>query len=287
MSGENIDPFSPDFWRRYAAERRQRFANRKVATAGKWDGLADQYHKFEQDEDFVAEKKWIIDHLRQRGILTPERTVADIACGPGTHCLDLARYCRRVVAVDVSPKMIARLREKLARESLANLEVVQADFFAYRSSETFDLVFVSMSPILNELATIDRLLQLSSRYLALIYWAGVRENPLYNHCYEMIFHQPYVWDPLDITAIFNYLYSLGLTPEISYRHAVWKRRDTVAGVIAHTIWHLEFYRPLSGEEKAMVSDYLRPLADGEGMISYETRVRKGFLILDQEAGREK
>jgi hypothetical protein len=140
-----------------------------------------------------------------------------------------------------------------------------------------------MSPILNDLGAVDRLLALSNRYLALVYWAGMRENPLYNHCYRMIYGEDFVWDPLDITVIFNYLYSLGQTPEISYQYAVWQRQEPLAQIIEHVIWHLEFYRPLTTDEKDRVVAYLTPFAATDGMVRYDTHVRKGTLLLDKQA----
>ncbi|MEA2108674.1 MAG: class I SAM-dependent methyltransferase [Pseudomonadota bacterium] len=278
------DPFKPDFWLTYAKERKKSFANKKITTAKKWDGLAGHYRKYEQDDDFKQDQQWIMAQLRLRRILQPEYNVIDVACGPGTHCFHFARQCKQVTALDVSPKMIDQLEAKKREQQAANIEVICSDFHHYKTKEKYDLVFVSMSPILNELSAVDRLLELSSRYLALVYWAGVRDNPLYNHCYKMIFNEPYVWDPLDIVAIFNYLYSLGFSPEISFQHARWKRHDTLENTLQHTLWHLEFYRPLSETEKGMVRDYLSPLADDQGMVYYETKVRKGFIILDQKAG---
>ena len=278
------DPFKPDFWLLYAKERKKSFANRKITTAKKWDGLAKHYRKYEQDDDFRKDQQWIIEQLHTRHLLQPEYSVIDVACGPGTHCFHFARQCKRVTALDVSPKMIARLEARKIEQQAENIEVVCGDFYQYKTEEKYDLVFVSMSPILNELSAVDCLLELSSRYLALIYWAGVRDNPLYNHCYEMIFHEPYLWDPLDIVAIFNYLYTLGFSPEISFQHALWKRHDTLENTFHHTLWHLEFYRPLTPTEKEMVHNYLLEQVDKQGMVSYKTRVRKGCIILDQKAG---
>jgi len=278
------DPFKPDFWLSYAKERKKSFANRTITTAKKWDGLAKHYRKYEQDDDFRKDQQWIIDQLHTRHLLQPEYSVIDVACGPGTHCFHFARQCKRVTALDVSPKMIARLEARKREQRAENIEVVCGDFYQYKTREKYDLVFVSMSPILNELSAVDCLLELSSRYLALVYWAGVRDNPLYNHCYEMIFHEPYVWDPLDIVAIFNYLYTLGFSPEISFQHALWKRHDTLENTFHHTLWHLEFYRPLTPAEKEMVHNYLLEQVDKQGMVSYKTRVRKGCIILDQKAG---
>jgi SAM-dependent methyltransferase len=68
--------------------------------------------------------------LRDLG-LDATRTLVDLGAGTGTFALAAAPFCRRVIAVDVSPVMLARLREKAADQGLANVETVQAGFLTY------------------------------------------------------------------------------------------------------------------------------------------------------------
>jgi FkbM family methyltransferase len=59
-------------------------------------------------------------------------TVVDLGAGTGTFALAAAAVCRRVVAVDVSPAMVAVLRARVAELELDNVEVVEAGFLTYR-----------------------------------------------------------------------------------------------------------------------------------------------------------
>jgi ubiquinone/menaquinone biosynthesis C-methylase UbiE len=68
-------------------------------------------------------------------------TVVDIGAGTGQFTLAAAAAVGRVVAVDVSPVMLARLREKLARGG-SNVETVEAGFLSYQhAGEPADLVY--------------------------------------------------------------------------------------------------------------------------------------------------
>jgi len=58
-------------------------------------------------------------------------TVVDLGTGTGRLALAAAPHVARVVAVDVSPAMLALLRERAARAGLANVECVQAGFLSY------------------------------------------------------------------------------------------------------------------------------------------------------------
>lgn len=58
-------------------------------------------------------------------------TVLDLGAGTGQFALAAARRFRRVIAADVSPAMVAVLRDRAAAAGLANLQVVRAGFLGY------------------------------------------------------------------------------------------------------------------------------------------------------------
>ena len=70
-----------------------------------------------------------VELLRSLG-LGADSTLVDLGAGTGTLALAVAPYCKRVVAVDVSPAMLDALRAKLGER--ANVECVQAGFLSYR-----------------------------------------------------------------------------------------------------------------------------------------------------------
>jgi SAM-dependent methyltransferase len=68
--------------------------------------------------------------LRSRG-LGPTSTLIDFGAGTGTLAVAAARYCRRVIAVDVSPAMVDEIRAKASRAEATNVVAVQAGFLGY------------------------------------------------------------------------------------------------------------------------------------------------------------
>ncbi len=76
-----------------------------------------------------------VEALRRHG-LGPGSSVVDLGAGTGTFACAVAPWCGRVVAVDVSPAMVAALRERVAglvgqEGGLANVRVVEAGFLSY------------------------------------------------------------------------------------------------------------------------------------------------------------
>ena len=87
--------------------------------------------------DVAHELAWL-----QRVGLTSSSTLVDLGAGTGTIALEAARHCRRVVAVDVSAQMLAVLEERLARERVANVDVMRAGFPSYEhATDAPDVVY--------------------------------------------------------------------------------------------------------------------------------------------------
>lgn len=79
--------------------------------------------------------------LRDLG-LKATHTLVDLGAGTGTLALAAAPLCRRVIAVDVSPLMLSRLREKAARGGIENIEWVQQGFLTYtHQGDPVDFVY--------------------------------------------------------------------------------------------------------------------------------------------------
>jgi ubiquinone/menaquinone biosynthesis C-methylase UbiE len=102
----------------------------------------DEQHARRYDAKEDAHAVGEIGLLQEAGVLGPGCAVVDIGAGSGQFALAAAEVCERVVAVDVSPVMLARLDEKLGRSAASNVEAICAGFLTYRhSGEPVDLVY--------------------------------------------------------------------------------------------------------------------------------------------------
>jgi SAM-dependent methyltransferase len=71
-----------------------------------------------------------VDLLCRHG-LGPHSTLLDIGAGTGAVAIAAAPRCGRVIAVDVSPAMLAVARRAAAAAGVTNVEFVQAGFLSY------------------------------------------------------------------------------------------------------------------------------------------------------------
>lgn len=73
--------------------------------------------------------------------LTRDSVVLELGAGTGQFTVAIAPACKRVTAVDVSEPMLERLRDKVARLGLDNVDVVRAGFLTYGAPGPVDLIY--------------------------------------------------------------------------------------------------------------------------------------------------
>jgi putative AdoMet-dependent methyltransferase len=84
----------------------------------------NEHQKF---RNFKDETKAIVQMLG----ITPEDIVLDFGCGTGGIALNLAKYCRKVIGVDISREMLDILEEKAKEQNIGNIETHCAGFLTY------------------------------------------------------------------------------------------------------------------------------------------------------------
>lgn len=111
----------------------------EVASAGRENLDAGHVSRYDSKEDAGAAEE--VRFLAGLG-LTRESVVVDMGAGTGQFTVAVAPACARVVAVDVSPVMLAALRATVDQARLGNVEVVQAGFLTYEHrGRAADLVY--------------------------------------------------------------------------------------------------------------------------------------------------
>lgn len=108
-----------------------------------WNRWSDKYGKSERD--FAP----LLDDAVGRLGLEGGDTVLEIGCGPGTNferLHDLVGPDGHIVAVDYSPAMVERARERADENGWDNVEVIRADASSLElAPERFDAALASLS----------------------------------------------------------------------------------------------------------------------------------------------
>ncbi|HCX65857.1 MAG TPA: hypothetical protein DHN33_11695 [Eubacteriaceae bacterium] len=136
----------------------------------------------------------MIDYLKDRNWLKEDFRVLDIGCGPGSYALEMAKYTKEVVGIDLSDKMIEFGKENMKKFGQSNVSLETMDWEELNVEEkgwakAFDLAFASMSPALNTEESIDKMNLVSRKYC---YASGFidRKEPLADELHQEIFGTP-------------------------------------------------------------------------------------------------
>jgi len=82
----------------------------------------------------------LLERLFERQGLKGRPSILDIACGTGTHCLELAGRGHEVLGIDISPEMIEQARRKASPSSVKNKPAfVVQDMRKLRLGRKFDV----------------------------------------------------------------------------------------------------------------------------------------------------
>jgi SAM-dependent methyltransferase len=111
----------------------------ELAFAGRENRDPEHVARYDGKEDAHAEAE--LAALQAAG-LGDDATVIDLGAGTGQFTLVAADAVRRVMAVDVSPPMLERLRGKLRDRGVGNVECVRGGFLTYEHAGVpADLVY--------------------------------------------------------------------------------------------------------------------------------------------------
>lgn len=222
--------FSPAFWEHawneaIAADRERSNEKRAVDV---WNRRARNYDKNVGSESGSRRVEEALAFLDAYGVLKNKLRILDLGCGPGNFTIAFAERGHEVVALDPAEKMLAMLEEKLqARPDLRpRVTAVAADWVPLIPSEYgwdnhFDLVFASMTPGVKDVATLEKAMAVSKRYLYLSRFAGPRLQPSVEAIWSQFNAAPYYSLSLDILFPLNWLYAAGHRPVQHFSH--WQR----------------------------------------------------------------
>ena len=95
----------------------------------------------------------------------PAMTVLDYGCGTGLVTLALQPHAQRIIGVDSSPGMLAKLREKMQAMGMSNIETLQLDLANQPPPPALHADLIISAMALHHIADIPQLLRELTRML--------------------------------------------------------------------------------------------------------------------------
>ncbi|KYC45889.1 MAG: putative cobalt-precorrin-6Y C(15)-methyltransferase (decarboxylating) [Candidatus Methanofastidiosum methylothiophilum] len=100
--------------------------------------LGTDYHNLEEIRIYDERmntirniKKEIEDALKLIDI-KKEDTLIEIGCGTGEFCIEAAKRCKKVIALDVSKNMLEYAKNKAIKRGVINISFINSGFLSYK-----------------------------------------------------------------------------------------------------------------------------------------------------------
>lgn len=140
-----------------------------------WNEKSKTYASF--DGNLSIFQKEFFKILDEFGVEFNDKTLVDIGCGSGVYTLYLARFCKNILAIDVSDKMLEKLNSSALEFNIKNIQTLHLGFDDFKSKSKFDIAFLTMSPSLKTKNDFERFLRLGDLRIYMN-WKAKRESSL-------------------------------------------------------------------------------------------------------------
>lgn len=134
--------------------------------------------------------------LQGQGVRFEDASVLDIGAASGVFSVPFADRGARVMAVETSPLLIELLVENIAKVNEDQVKIVSEKFEnidvqARGWSKTFDLVFVSMCPVIHNWDSVKKILQCARKFCYISMPASPAEHSLVNEIWPLVTGRPF------------------------------------------------------------------------------------------------
>ncbi|MGI5900986.1 MAG: class I SAM-dependent methyltransferase [Desulfitobacteriia bacterium] len=237
-----------------------------------WDRRAEDFNSRHHDE----RQEKILELLLEKGMLDSNSTVLDVGCGPGKFAIDFAQRAKRVVGVDISPKMLQYARENAAAQGLNNIEFKDldwhsADLSALNWEREFSLVTAIMSPAIISRAGLEKIIAASKEYGLICHFVERHDSVSDRIKREVLGQNPeHKFGNTSLYCSFNVLWIYELFPEIVYFDLERELSRSVAEIYRSSIARFEMREELSEAQKTEIKNCLEKMADKNGIVTEKT-----------------
>lgn len=235
--------------------------NSKQASIDMWNSMAQGFGEcalpsFHDDR--------FLQLLQRNQMFSKDSAVLDVGCGTGNYSIVIAGQCKKVVGLDLSPKMIEIAEKKAAENSISNVDFRCLDWHGLDLKQEgyeriFDLVFAHMTPAVQSADTFQKLISAGKGWCALSKPTR-RTDPVSDAVKKLIgIRERRESSDTEILFAFELLWQQGFYPYFEYEKQCWHMQKTPDDAYAMYINRMKTYRDISYEEEQSVKRYLQSI----------------------------
>lgn len=182
-------------WREdpFTAVNRMRKAG--IDPAHAFDKKAESFNKEVFSEEGRRRAKRIISWLEDQGVVLNGSTILDIGAASGGFTVPFALEGARVTALEPSLPLVRLMEENVAGLAAGTVAIVaepfeDIDLAAKAWESAFDLVFVSMCPVLTDWEAVERVLSCARQFCYMSTMVGAPEHSLLDELWPLVTDRP-------------------------------------------------------------------------------------------------
>lgn len=147
-----------------------------------WNIRARSFPGYQADNAYQAR---ILSLMEKHGVNIDGKNVLDLGCGSGAYTIRFASKAKKVVALDQSNGMIENVENSIRQANIHNIECVVCDWEQYEPTENFDLIFASLTPAIDSVIGIEKVLKCATKWVVCISSIQPMDVPLITGLYKI------------------------------------------------------------------------------------------------------
>lgn len=276
-------------WKDDADLKLDRMKRKGIDPTRSFDHKAKIFNEQSFSEEGRERTRRIMNWLEGQGVRFENASVLDIGAASGVFSVPFAERGARITAVETSPPLVELLQENTStfaedQVSIVPLPFEDIDVASKGWKGAFDLVFVSMSPVVHDWESVERLLQCSRKYCYISMPVVPTEHSLVKEIWPLVTGQSYQSNLSEMGYLLHLLFLKGYAYEsLITREVKTKEISREASLQEAMTWLGHHRLPADERTRNIIADYLeQAYPSGKVVIQEGGRYGKVLIRLQEQ-----
>lgn len=276
-------------WKNDADTSIQRMKKAGIDPTRSFDRKAATFNAETFSEEGRRRARRIMNWLEDQGVAFNGKSILDVGAATGGFTVPFAERGARVTSVETSPPQIELLKENVSGIPNGSVDIVSLPFEDIDIPEKgwqkqFDLVFVSMCPVLTDWESVERILSCSREFCYMSLPVGSQEHSLVDAVWPLVSNRPREQKHMEMAYLLNLLLFKGYAYQSVISRETKTKVLSIADAVEETVNFLKMKGVADDERtRSLVADYVEKSAEsGNVAISQGGRFGKVLVRLKNE-----